>query len=246
VTGNDRNTQVGETSQLDPMALILQMRKEMELLKKKNEEEVQGMKRENEEELAALRRENARMKQKLNGEPTVQETIEGECPLTRNTHLRIEEAESSHQENTQPISMSTLGTVSCRSPFMESIMEVPLPSTWKNPTLDKYDRTTDPDEHVDAYIMQVSLYTAEDALLCRVFPTSLKGAALSWFTQLLAYSIDCFDTLVKKFGAQFATSNPHHFTFIALVNIRQEKTKSLRTFVERFGKVVLNIRNLSP
>jgi len=43
------------------------MRKEMEMLKKKNEEEIQGMKKKSEEEIKALRRENARMKQKLNG-----------------------------------------------------------------------------------------------------------------------------------------------------------------------------------
>ena len=125
-------------------------------------------------------------------------------------------------------------------------MEVPLSSTWKNPALDKYDGTTDLDEHVDAYVTQVSLYTAEDALLCRVFLTSLKGASLSWFTRLPTHSIDCFDTLVKKFGAQFATSRHHHLTSIALVNIRQAKTESLRTCMERFGKIALNIRNLSP
>jgi len=181
MTGNDRNVHVGETSQPDPMAMILQMRKEMDLLKKKNEEEVQAMRRENEEELAALRRENTRMKQKLN-EPTVLDTIEGERPPTKSTHLRTEEVGSSHQENTRLISISTLGAVSRWSPFMESIIEVPLSSTWKNPTLDKYDETTDPNEHVDAYVTQVSLYTAEDALLCRVFPTSLKGAALSCFS----------------------------------------------------------------
>jgi len=82
--------------------------------------------------------------------------------------------------------------------------------------------------------------------LCRVFPTSLKGTALSWFTRLPTHSIDYFDTLVKNFGAQFPTSRPHHLTSIALVNIQQEKTESLRTFMERFGKIVLNIRNLSP
>jgi len=69
---------------------------------------------------------------------------------------------------------------------------------------------------------------------------------LSWFTRLPTHSIGCFDTLVKKFGAQFATSRPHHLTSITLVNIRQEKTESLRTFMERFGKIALNIRNLSP
>jgi len=35
MTGNDKNTQVEETNQPDPMTLILQMRNEMEMLKKK-------------------------------------------------------------------------------------------------------------------------------------------------------------------------------------------------------------------
>ena len=74
--GNDKNTQGGETSQPNPKTLILQMRKEMKMLKKKNEEEIQGIKRKNEEEIAALKRENTLMKQKLNGDRTVQKTIE--------------------------------------------------------------------------------------------------------------------------------------------------------------------------
>jgi len=41
MTDNDKNTQVRETSQPDPMTLILRMRKEMEMLKKKNEEDIQ-------------------------------------------------------------------------------------------------------------------------------------------------------------------------------------------------------------
>ncbi|XP_068504166.1 uncharacterized protein [Phaseolus vulgaris] len=92
----------------------------------------------------------------------------------------------------------------------------------------------------------MSLYTSDDAVLCRVFPTSLKGAALSWFTKLSPNSIDSFATLVAKFETQFATSRPHHVTSIALVGIRQEKGESLRTFVDRFSKVAMSIRNLSP
>ena len=79
-----------------------------------------------------------------------------------------------------------------------------------------------------------------------MFPTTLKGAALSWFTRLPLLSIECFDTLIEKFGAQFATSRPHHLTSIALVNIRQEQNESLRAFMERFGRMTLSIRNLSP
>lgn len=171
------------------------------MLKKKNEEDIQGMKRKSEEKIEVLRRENARMKHKFNGEPTVLETIEGELPPPKNTHPRTQEVESSYQDNTRPTSINILGTTPWWSPFVEAIMEVPLLSTWNNVTLDKYDGTTDPDEHVDAYLTQVSLYTTEDTLLCRVFPTSLKGVSLSWFTRLPARSIDFFDTLTTRFEA---------------------------------------------
>ena len=92
----------------------------------------------------------------------------------------------------------------------------------------------------------MSLYTTDDTVLCRVFPTSLKGGALSWFTKLPTNSIDCFETLMAKFDVQFAMSRPHHLTSIALVDIRQEKGESMRTFINRFGKTAISIRNLSP
>ena len=68
---------------------------------------------------------------------------------------------------------------------------------------------------MDAYTTHMSLYTSDDAVLCRVFPTSLKGATPSWFTKLSSNSIDNFVTLVAKFETQFATSRLHHLTFIA-------------------------------
>jgi len=91
----------------------------------------------------------------------------------------------------------------------------------------------------------MSLYTSNDAILCRVFPTSLKGATLSWFTKLSPNSIDSFATLLTMFETQFATSRSHHLTSIALVGILQEKGKLVRTFVDRFSKVAMSIRNLS-
>ena len=104
--------------------------------------------------------------------------------------------------------------------FFEGIMEVLLPDNWKSPILEKYEVSTNQDEHVAIYITLVSLYTFNDVILCKVFPTILKGVVLSWLTWLPLYLIDSFDTLVMKFGAQFVISRPHHFTFITLVNIR--------------------------
>jgi len=227
------------------MALILKIQKEMELLKKKSEEEIRGVKRRSEEEMETLRKENARMKQKLAEKPDILEVVD-DIPPGDNANTNIHEVGSSYQENIRPTSTNALGTTPRRSPFAETILEVPLPGTWNNPTLDKYDGTTDPYEQVNVYLTQIGLHTTEDALRFRIFPTSLKGAALSWFTRLPAQSIDCFDTHATKFGAQFTTSRPHHLSLIALVNIRQEKSESLRAFMDRFSKMVLDIRNLSP
>ncbi|RDX83179.1 hypothetical protein CR513_35929, partial [Mucuna pruriens] len=44
----------------------------------------------------------------------------------------------------------------------------PLPTRWKNLSLDKYDETMDLDEHIDAYITQINLYTNKDVILCSV------------------------------------------------------------------------------
>nr|KYP56647.1 hypothetical protein KK1_002891 [Cajanus cajan] len=62
---------------------------------------------------------------------------------------------------------------------MDDIMETPLPFRWKPLHIDRYVGTTDLDEHIDMYTTQVNLYTNEDAILCRVFLTSLKGATLN-------------------------------------------------------------------
>ena len=38
-----------------------------------------------------------------------------------------------------------------RHPFTKNIIEVPLPEKWKGFNRDRYDGSTDPDEHMDAY-----------------------------------------------------------------------------------------------
>nr|KYP66941.1 hypothetical protein KK1_013252 [Cajanus cajan] len=120
-------------------------------------------------------------------------------------------------------------------------METPLPHGWKPLHFDRYDGTTDPDEHIDMYTTQINLYTNNDAILCRVFPTSLKGVALNWYTQLPPESIDSFGTLVWRFTAQYATSRPHHVTSAALASLRQNDDEPLRTFMERFAATSIKI-----
>ncbi|XP_020205193.1 uncharacterized protein LOC109790452 [Cajanus cajan] len=189
-------------------------------------EEVIAMKQQREKdaaEMVALREENAALKNQ-HQDPT--------WKPSETTHTQESFHSYGHHTSTPHTSVAT--------PVVHASASQPSLS------LDKYDGTTDPDEHVDVFLTQVTLSTTDDAALCRIFPTSLKGRALSWFTRLPANSINSFGTLASQFTIQFATSWPHQLTSLALVGIRQEKKESLRIFMSRFNKAALEIRDLNP
>jgi len=91
----------------------------------------------------------------------------------KNNNFTVEMDGESHPNKT----VNTTGTagLDCRHPFTDFIMDTLLPDKWKGFNKDRYDGTTNPDEHMDAYTTHMSLYTTDDAVLSLVFPTSLKG-----------------------------------------------------------------------
>ena len=132
-----------------------------------------------------------------------------------------------------------------RHPFTDFITNTPLPAQWEPFTLDRYTGETDPDEHLKVYITHVALYTSQDAVFCKAFPTTLKVPALEWFTTLPLYSIDSFDALSHMFLTHFAGNRPHQTTTISLLGIRQEEGEPLRAFIDRFSKAALRTPHLN-
>jgi len=84
----------------------------------------------------------------------------------------------------------------CLRPFVDRIMEANISLGWKPLNLERNNGTTNLDEHLDTFLTQANLYTDDDAILCRVFPTSLKWATLTWYGGLPPRPIDRLDTLV--------------------------------------------------
>jgi len=132
-----------------------------------------------------------------------------------------------------------------RHSFNDSITNTPLPTQWEAFMLDRYTGETDPDEHLKIYITHVALYTSHDVIFCKAFPTTLKGHALEWFTSLLPYSIDCFDTLPHMFTTHFAGNRPHQTTTLSLLGVRQEQDETLRAFIDRFSKAALRTHHIN-
>ncbi|XP_020220974.1 uncharacterized protein LOC109803701 [Cajanus cajan] len=229
---------VDRSQQPNPSSAIEQLKAEMMELRRLREKDAH--------ELSALRRENAELRSDNRTWHLLHDT--------RNQSTR-DQGESSGWYKEVNVPRPSGGPTTTtqdqqrrqgRTPFTPDIAGARLPDNWKNLTLEKYDGTSDPEEHLDAFVTQADLYTDDDAIMCKVFPTSLKGPALNPFTRLPPGSVDSFTTLSSRFVIQFATSRSHQLTSPALVNIRQEKKEPLRTFMERFGKMTLAIRNLDP
>ena len=227
----------------DHIAMLAALQGQMAAIQRRNEEEINDLRSRNEEEIHALRHENEEMREMLNNyPPSLSKGEDTHQTMVNQTQTR----ESKRQSATQGTEAAQCARGRHRHPFVDRIMEVELPFRQKGLTIEPYDGMTNPDEHIYIFSTQVSLYIDHEVVFCSIFPTSLKGAILSWFTNLPPYSISDYDMLADKFSAQFVTSRPHHVDSLALINVRQEKGESLRTFMERFGKLTLRIKNLDP
>ena len=79
------------------------------------------------------------------------------------------------------------------SPFIAVVLECPMPSKFRMPQLEPFDGLKDPLDHLNTFKMTLGLQQPPDEILCRSFPTTLKGAAREWFMKLPTSSIDSFE-----------------------------------------------------
>src|SRR3954465_14568413 len=55
------------------------------------------------------------------------------------------------------------------------------------PSLERYDGSGDPNDHVQSYHTSMKLQGANDPLLCLAFPTTLKKAAREWYNKVHSF-----------------------------------------------------------
>ena len=63
-----------------------------------------------------------------------------------------------------------------------------------------YDGKIDPVEYMSHYIQMMSLYSHNDGLMCKMFPSSLGPTVMRWFNSLRKGSIRNFRELIQAFG----------------------------------------------
>ena len=70
------------------------------------------------------------------------------------------------------------------SPFTRGIEKAKLSRRFHQPTFTMYNGCTNPVEHVSQFKQKIAVHSQDEALLCRVFPSSLGPMPMRWFDGL--------------------------------------------------------------
>ena len=92
------------------------------------------------------------------------------------------------------------------SPLGQHILDYEPPRGFVIPPLSMYNGSYDLYDHMLHFNLAMILNTGNDRLLCKVFPASLKGPALSWFHKLPRGFLNSFDELWATFVTQYLCS----------------------------------------
>ena len=104
---------------------------------------------------------------------------------------------------TNPLDFTVMATRGVsRSPFTEWIVEEPKPKDFVVLTFKQFDGKSDPVDHIFNFQQKMALETRNEAVLCKVFSTTLNGPALAWFRRLPDKSVDSFEELCTQFIKQ--------------------------------------------
>ena len=83
----------------------------------------------------------------------------------------------------------------------------------------------------------MSLHIHNDALMYKVFPSSLKPIALRWFNGLQKGSIHNFAKFIQEFGVRFVTCSQVPHLVDALLSIKMRVGETLRNYANRYWEL---------
>ncbi|XP_057811678.1 uncharacterized protein LOC131025917 [Salvia miltiorrhiza] len=135
------------------------------------------------------------------------------------------------------------------SPFVDEIALVEMPVKFNFPSMQMFDGTTDPTDHIAQYKQRMFIAAIprelRQAYICKGFGSSLIGPALQWYTNLPNYSISSFAQLTDIFVQQYASSKKLEKISEDLYAMIQRRDESLRDYIGRFNKEKVSITNCS-
>ena len=125
-----------------------------------------------------------------------------------------------------------------KSPFIHRIEGAKLPRNFHQPTFLLYSGWSDPIEHVSQFNQRTAVHSKEDeALLCKIFPSSLEPVAMRWFNGLRANSINSFRELTQAFGSHFVTCSRVLRPLDSLLSLSTRESETLKAYSDRYWEM---------
>ncbi len=122
-------------------------------------------------------------------------------------------------------------------PFSKEIEIAHLSGKFSSLNYVMYNDRADPIGHISHYRQSMALHLGNDALMCRMFPSSLGPMSLRWFNYLQHSSIHSWDELVEAFVSQFITNNRKSKEFDSHLSMRMKDSESLKSYSSRYWEI---------
>ena len=124
-----------------------------------------------------------------------------------------------------------------KSPFTRNIEDASLPQRFHQSTFTIYNGRTDPIEHVSHFNQRMAVHSKDEALMCKVLPSSLGPVAMRWFNGLKASFIDSLKRLTWAFGARFITCSRVPRPLGSLLSMSMREGETLKAYSDRYWEM---------
>ena len=126
-------------------------------------------------------------------------------------------------------------------PFTAQVTSFPLLAKFQMPQVEAYNGSKDPLDHLELFKTLMHLQGVLNEIMCRAFPTTLKGSTRVWFSKITPNTVLTFKELNGHFVLHFIGMQRYKKSSASLLNTKQWDNESLRSYVTRFNKEALLI-----
>ena len=124
-----------------------------------------------------------------------------------------------------------------KSPFTRHIEGATLPRRFQQPAFTLYNGNTDPVEHVSQFNQRMAVHSKNEALMYKVFPSSLGPMAMRWFNGLKENFVDSYRQLTQVFGSRFITNSRAPRPLSGLLSLSTCDGETLKAYSGRYWEM---------
>ena len=83
----------------------------------------------------------------------------------------------------------------------------------------------------------MAVHSKNEALMCKVFPSSLGPVAIRWFNGLKTNSIDSYKQLIQAFGFRFITNTRVPRPLSSLLSLSMHEGETIKAYSDRYWEM---------